>query len=276
MTLRLFDISLISVMSNYIHKYNVDKIKAFLISLVLHSTLLGVLFYSSSSEPTKEAQSLKETKISVSLMGVPKLVEVAKPVTKPSPIKPLIKQPVAAKKVAKPKPTSKTIAKKNVVKKKSVEQKSLLPQEPLKPAEPLPQQTPVEETLQKTPTKTAERPRQEAPTQVTKQTQEVQKTQPPQEEEISQSQLSQIRSLIQNSLVYPPMARRLKIEGTVVVSFVLSADGKVQSANILSRSGNTSLDKKALQTVLALSGEYPQLHRKIDLKIPISFSLKNS
>ena len=93
---------------------------------------------------------------------------------------------------------------------------------------------------------------------------------------ISSNTLGEIRSLIQDSLVYPAIARRMKIEGIVVVSFVLTQDGHVESANILTRSGSSSLDKKALNTVLALSGQYPHLTKKIDLQIPVSFSLKNS
>jgi protein TonB len=88
--------------------------------------------------------------------------------------------------------------------------------------------------------------------------------------------LGLIRSMIQNSLIYPLMAKKLKLEGVVVVSFVLSAEGRVESANILQKSGVTSLDSKALETVLALSGSYPSLNKAAQLQIPIAFSLKKS
>ncbi|MBU1217898.1 TonB family protein [bacterium] len=93
---------------------------------------------------------------------------------------------------------------------------------------------------------------------------------------IDPTTLGLIRSMIQNSLIYPLMAKKLKLEGVVVVSFVLSAEGRVESANILQKSGVTSLDSKALETVLALSGSYPSLNKTAQLQIPIAFSLKKS
>ncbi|MCX6076508.1 MAG: TonB family protein [Campylobacterales bacterium] len=82
-----------------------------------------------------------------------------------------------------------------------------------------------------------------------------------------------IRAMIQNFLVYPAMA---KIDRVVVVSFVLTRDARVESAIIFNNSGSSSLDSKAIQTVLALSGEYLQLNKEVQLQIPIAFSLKKS
>ena len=79
--------------------------------------------------------------------------------------------------------------------------------------------------------------------------------------------------MIENALTYPAIARRLRLEGTAVVSFILRPNGLVEKAEIATTSGSTLLDAKALQTVLGLSGEYPTLTRTAFLKIPITFTL---
>lgn len=107
-------------------------------------------------------------------------------------------------------------------------------------------------------------------------TEQAQQTQIAQASTPSADMLSHIRSLIQNALHYPPMARRLRIEGVVVVAFALGDNGEVKDANIITSSGNSSLDSRALQTVKELSGAYPRPQNAIDLQIPISFSIQNS
>jgi len=95
-------------------------------------------------------------------------------------------------------------------------------------------------------------------------------------EDINGATLGRIRAMIENSLTYPSIARKLRLEGTVVVSFILKSNGLVEKAEILTSSGSNLLDTKAIQTVLALSGEYPSLSKTAYLKIPIVFSLSKS
>lgn len=92
-------------------------------------------------------------------------------------------------------------------------------------------------------------------------------------EDINGATLGRIRAMIENSLTYPSIARKLRLEGTVVVSFILKTDGLVEKAEILTSSGSNVLDSKAIQTVMALSGDYPSLSKTAYLKIPVSFSL---
>lgn len=94
--------------------------------------------------------------------------------------------------------------------------------------------------------------------------------------DINGATLGRIRALIENSVTYPSIARKLRLEGTVIVSFVLKPDGFIEKAEILASSGSPLLDTKAVQTVLELSGEYPALPKTAYLKIPISFSLTKS
>ena len=94
--------------------------------------------------------------------------------------------------------------------------------------------------------------------------------------QIDSTTLGLIRTMIQNALEYPSMAKKLKIESVVVVSFFLTQDGRVKSATILNPSGSSSLDSKAIQTVLALNGKYPTLNKEVQLQIPIAFSRNKS
>jgi periplasmic protein TonB len=88
--------------------------------------------------------------------------------------------------------------------------------------------------------------------------------------------LGQIRAMIENAITYPAVARRLRIEGVVVLSFMLASDGAVAKAEVLESSGSTVLDRKALKTLWELSGDFPSLESPTQLTIPISFSLKKS
>ncbi|MDD5051338.1 MAG: TonB family protein [Sulfuricurvum sp.] len=94
-------------------------------------------------------------------------------------------------------------------------------------------------------------------------------------DEVNGATLGRIRIMIENALTYPSIARKLRLEGTVVVTFMLKPDGFVEKVEILSTSGSSLLDTKARQTVIDLSGEFPTLPKTVFLKIPIAFSLKN-
>ena len=93
---------------------------------------------------------------------------------------------------------------------------------------------------------------------------------------IGPEELAHIRLMIENALSYPIIAKKLRLEGVVVVSFSLHTDGFLQNLQIVSSSGSSVLDNKALQTVASLDGEYPHLEKNVDLKLPIAFSLHKS
>jgi protein TonB len=97
-----------------------------------------------------------------------------------------------------------------------------------------------------------------------------------QQYDIGKEQLARIRTMIENALCYPAIAKKLRLEGVVTVSFSLRSNGYVENIQMISSSGSSVLDKKALETVLSLNGEYPHLEKKVDLSLPISFSLHKS
>lgn len=75
---------------------------------------------------------------------------------------------------------------------------------------------------------------------------------------------------------YPRKARRLREQGTVLISMVIDTSGKVQSAQISRSSGSAELDQAARQAVLNATCEpYRENGRAIAVRAaqPINFSL---
>lgn len=94
--------------------------------------------------------------------------------------------------------------------------------------------------------------------------------------QIGGAALGHIRAMIENAITYPSIARKLRLEGVVLVTFTLKSDGTVEAAHVKSTSGSNVLDDKAIQTILSLSGDYPMLGKTVELSIPIAFNLHKS
>jgi periplasmic protein TonB len=245
----------------------------FLLSVGIHSTLVAATLLMAQDNETPMAQESRVT-LSLSNYTVAKQEPKAQPqsVQKSVPKKELKKQETKVKK-EQPKKTIKKEIKKEVVQKKQITPQQVVQEEKeiVQPTEAFAPQVSNEVTPPLEEKKVSRAPLQQETLQKQEQTPSKQNS-----PEIDPTTLGQIRFMIQNSLVYPAMARRLKIEGVVLVHFILTRDGRVKSALIEQKSGSTSLDSKALETVLGLSGEYPKLPKEMQLKIPIAFSLKHS
>lgn len=252
-------------------KERLRNVTPFLLSVGIHSTLVAATLLMAQENETPKIQ---ESRVALSLSSyvVAKQEPIPQPVKKSVPKKEVKKQETKVKKEEPKKIIKKEIKKEVVQKKQTTPQQTVQKKEIVPPAEAFaPQQSnevaPVEEIQEIS----------RAPKQKKTVTKAVQQATPKQiSPQIDPTTLGQIRFMIQNSLIYPSMARRLKIEGVVYVAFTLTRDGRVKSASIEQKSGSTSLDSKALETVLGLSGEYPKLQKEMQLKIPIAFSLKHS
>ncbi|MBV5320373.1 MAG: energy transducer TonB [Sulfuricurvum sp.] len=99
---------------------------------------------------------------------------------------------------------------------------------------------------------------------------------PVSENKIGGAALGHIRAMIENAITYPAIARKLRLEGVVLVTFTLKPDGTVDTAQVKSTSGSNVLDNRAIQTILSLSGYYPSLGKTFELSIPIAFNLHKS
>lgn len=84
---------------------------------------------------------------------------------------------------------------------------------------------------------------------------------------------------IGNQLIYPPSAKDQGIEGTVYVAFVIDENGKVDQANVIRDIGG-GCGAAALDVINSMPSWEPAIHDgqpvKVELRIPILFSLKNS
>ena len=102
------------------------------------------------------------------------------------------------------------------------------------------------------------------------------------QKEIGQAQESfeaRLLSQLNRFKQYPRAARQARIEGVVMLHFVMDADGKVLSAEIAKSSGRPLLDEEALalirraQPLPALPADFPT--RTLDAVVPIEFSLNS-
>lgn len=81
-----------------------------------------------------------------------------------------------------------------------------------------------------------------------------------------------IRDLINNRLVYPPMARKMNWSGKVVVAFVITEEGAAHSIRVVETSGFRMLDKSAVETVMSLA-PFPKPPQRTEIVVPINFRM---
>ncbi|MCK9474148.1 energy transducer TonB [Sulfurimonas sp.] len=182
---------------------------------------------------------------------------VPKPVQEPKPVQKLKPEPVVkAEPVAKPKPI--------------VEQSPTPLKEPLLVA-----QNEVKNMEAKEDTKNNADIEPTSPIKSTQKSQEAQKASSIKEANEIEQYLFKIRAKIQENLRYPPLARRLKIEGESVVRFEISSDGSVNvsSIGIKKSSGHESLDRQAMQTIQDVSPFDAPPKEVISIILPVSFNL---
>lgn len=80
---------------------------------------------------------------------------------------------------------------------------------------------------------------------------------------------------IAQSIVYPEEAKEERIEGKVLVTFVVEKDGSVSNASVL-KGVDARLDAEALRAVESIAFE-PGMHQgepaRVEMTLPISFKL---
>lgn len=94
------------------------------------------------------------------------------------------------------------------------------------------------------------------------------------QEKYEDENLSAIREAILSYLKYPPIARRMGWEGTVIVRFTLLPDGKLEESGIERSSGHGILDRSALEAVRLAHRNFPKPKDRVTIVIPIVYKLE--
>jgi protein TonB len=81
-----------------------------------------------------------------------------------------------------------------------------------------------------------------------------------------------IRDLITKQLVYPPMARKMRWSGKVIVAFTIVEDGTIHGIRVAETSGFPILDKSAMETVRSVA-PFPKPPVRAEIVVPINFSM---
>ncbi len=87
------------------------------------------------------------------------------------------------------------------------------------------------------------------------------------------TRLAAIQRRVQAVLVYPPLARQRRTEGTALLAFEIGADGRARRVAVANSSGFAALDRAALRAVHAVE-ELPYVYGR--LEIPVRFELTAS
>jgi len=83
-----------------------------------------------------------------------------------------------------------------------------------------------------------------------------------------------IREVVRENLSYPLIARRMGWEGTVIVCFTLTPEGRVENIGVRESSGHEVLDRSALEVIKRAARDFPRPKEKVVLVIPIVYKLE--
>jgi len=83
--------------------------------------------------------------------------------------------------------------------------------------------------------------------------------------------LAQIRDLINQNIQYPSRAKKLSIEGMVIVQFTITQNGSVE--NIVIIEGHKFLQTSTIEAINEASKSFPKTEQNIEIQIPIEYKL---
>ena len=88
---------------------------------------------------------------------------------------------------------------------------------------------------------------------------------------------SATKNFLSKNLKYPTQARRMGVEGTVYVSFVVNKLGQIEDVELV-RGIGAGCDEEALRVILAAEDWLPGRNRgipvKVKMRVPIRFRLQ--
>ena len=92
--------------------------------------------------------------------------------------------------------------------------------------------------------------------------------------EVQDPFLSEVKRLIEKSLVYPRKARVMRMTGRTSVQFVVAKDGLLSELSIFESSGEKILDKAAAKAVRTASKQWSAPERIVRLRVPVVFAMR--
>lgn len=90
---------------------------------------------------------------------------------------------------------------------------------------------------------------------------------------VSDQFLSKIHSLIASNNSYPRIAKRQKLQGEIIVEFILEANGKIKDVKIVQSNAKEILEKSALKALYRASEFFPQPQKRVKIRVPILYKL---
>ncbi len=85
---------------------------------------------------------------------------------------------------------------------------------------------------------------------------------------------AKVREAIAKYQVYPPLAKKLGLEGICVISFKLYPNGGINETKIIKSSGFSILDKSALKSLEDAAPELPKPNKPVVIIIPIEYVIR--
>jgi len=82
-----------------------------------------------------------------------------------------------------------------------------------------------------------------------------------------------VRKIISENKEYPFMARRRKIQGSVIINFIIKRDGNLKELSISESSGFNVLDS-ATYELIKRSAPFPPTPEEMEFTIPITFKIE--
>lgn len=87
--------------------------------------------------------------------------------------------------------------------------------------------------------------------------------------------LNAVKQAIDSNINYPRQARRMRIQGEVIVEFLWTKQQVLKDLKVNKSSGYTILDEGALRIIQRASLHFPKHSNNVRLQIPILFKLKD-
>jgi periplasmic protein TonB len=93
------------------------------------------------------------------------------------------------------------------------------------------------------------------------------------QKEFLNAHLGEIRDILVQSLKYPKMAQKLKMQGEVRIAFSLDSDGSVSNIKVMESSGFEILDSDAAALIEKTASRFPKPSESVRINVPLSYVL---